>query len=566
LSFNQLRKAKQFVGNEVWLLFWQASFFGFVLFLIESSFIFVLQGFLVAVGLVESSKMLLPSWYPKSLLSAVLILFAFGASRALAYVLKGYLAGRTYQAFMKVQRKRILSYALENAGELPAHEIISVFMERVTQVGGALHGASQLVMIGTTSVLFFVLGLRLAPLELLLGILGMMLVVLPLRSFNVVINASAKALIVEWEEASRSLVQGLKNQFFLKIYGLVPKEVEKGRVSLDRYAQHYDRYYLIANFKNALPVLCGVFIISLITYLSTKYIHTPPIKLVSFFYIFMRLAQGGSEIDMSLSDLRLHFPGLKMLYSWHLKFLAHAQAIKDEQRERSLDEASRIKLLALIRQSGVRVSLRSVTFGFDEKPLFKDLSLLLQRGDVLVIQGESGVGKSTLLSLILGLLIPTQGEVQINEYPAIDAKEIMSNFVGYVGPEPFLISGSVRDNLLYGHTEPSSVSDERIWSALNKAQLSSVIASLPHQLDEMLLESAQLSTGQKQRLAIARALLRDMKMLILDEASANLDEVTEQRFIDSLKELLPELTTVVISHKSTFDRIATQRLLLKRLT
>ncbi len=135
-------------------------------------------------------------------------------------------------------------------------------------------------------------------------------------------------------------------------------------------------------------------------------------------------------------------------------------------------------------------------------------------------------------------------------------------FVAYVGPEPYLISGTVRENLLYGHQSKDQVTDADLWQALGLAQLESEIRSLPGSLDAKLNEQTQMSTGQKQRLAIARALLRKPQMLILDEATANLDGQTEDRFIQCLRPLLPRLTTVIISHKGSFNALATSTIIL----
>jgi len=284
------------------------------------------------------------------------------------------------------------------------------------------------------------------------------------------------------------------------------------------------------------------------------------VKLISFFYIFMRLAQAASESSATLAEFRLQLPGVGKLLLWHQKmFSAEPKMIAEAL---GLDRQKEFHAEVLV--NGIRLDIKNLSFGYDPGHfVLENLSLVAGRGDVLVVQGESGSGKSTLLSLILGLRHPAKGQILLNGIPVEKLRSFLGQYIAYVGPEPYLISGTVRDNLLYGHGE-QKVSDEDLWEALAKAQLVREIKALPNGLNEVLYEHTQLSTGQRQRLAIARAMLRHPRLLILDEASANLDGATEQSFIDGIRSLLPGLTAIIISHKNTFNQIATNRIELRR--
>ena len=274
----------------------------------------------------------------------------------------------------------------------------------------------------------------------------------------------------------------------------------------------------------------------------------------------MRLAQAASESSATLAEFRLQLPGVGKLLLWHQKmFSAEPKMIAEAL---GLDRQKEFHAEVLV--NGIRLDIKNLSFGYDPGHfVLENLSLVAGRGDVLVVQGESGSGKSTLLSLILGLRHPAKGQILLNGIPVEKLRSFLGQYIAYVGPEPYLISGTVRDNLLYGHGE-QKVSDEDLWEALAKAQLVREIKALPNGLNEVLYEHTQLSTGQRQRLAIARAMLRHPRLLILDEASANLDGATEQSFIDGIRSLLPGLTAIIISHKNTFNQIATNRIELRR--
>lgn len=557
-AFSQFRKFKAFLGKRVWRLFIAAIVVGVGLFLIESSFFFVMQGFLRAVNLVDEDKLSLPGWFPRSLLSAILLLTVFGILRGLAYSLKTYVAVITCQVFNRIQRSRILEFGLYHADQVSSHEIVEVFTERVGSAGNSLSGLSGSILNGTSALLLFVLGAKLAPWEMVLGIAMLAALVFPLKWMGAKVHTYGESLISDWREANRLLLEGMRNNFLLRVYGLIPREVERGSDRLGRYELHYRRYYASHAFKNSIPIIAGALEISTLTYLSIHYIGTPPMRLIGFFYIFIRLAQTAAELNSTLSEFRLHLPGTKILYAWHLRML-------EAEANRALTKVSSGTGHSRTYESGVEIELDHVSFSYvPGVPIFKDLNLKVSRGETLVIQGESGTGKSTLLSLILGVAYPDEGTVKVNGIPVKSSRADLCDHLGYVGPDPFLIAGTVRENLFYAHPAPATVNDKALWEALARAQLSNDIANLPQRLEEPLQEHTQLSTGQKQRLAISRALLRAPKLLILDEASANLDSATEGLFIDSLQTALRELTTIIISHKSSFDRIASHKLILKK--
>jgi ATP-binding cassette subfamily B protein/ATP-binding cassette subfamily C protein/ATP-binding cassette subfamily B multidrug efflux pump len=202
------------------------------------------------------------------------------------------------------------------------------------------------------------------------------------------------------------------------------------------------------------------------------------------------------------------------------------------------------------------VSVRGVSFAYDGGPfILRDLDASVTPGGQLAIVGPSGCGKSTLLSLILGFLKPAEGAIDIAGTAPERFCATYAEYIGYVGAEPYVVTGTIRDNVLFGSR--GAYSDEQIWAALAQAALTDVVRALPAGLDSPIRHhDVALSMGQRQRLALARALLPGPALLILDEASANLDEATEEAIADSIRALKGATTTIIVSHKLGLVRYA----------
>jgi thiol reductant ABC exporter CydD subunit len=185
-------------------------------------------------------------------------------------------------------------------------------------------------------------------------------------------------------------------------------------------------------------------------------------------------------------------------------------------------------------------------------------SFTIAAGESVVLVGPSGIGKSTLLGLLLGRLAPTHGQITIDNRPLtdIDPQEWLRSITS-VPQNPFMFSSSVKDNIALSNR---SASTDQIHNALDLALASEFVAELPLGIDSRIgEEGATLSGGQRQRLAIARAVLRDAPLVLLDEFTAHLDPITERGMISSLGGFLENRTAVIVAHReatlSLADRI-----------
>ena len=205
----------------------------------------------------------------------------------------------------------------------------------------------------------------------------------------------------------------------------------------------------------------------------------------------------------------------------------------------------------------------SFTYPHKKAHAIADFNLKVEPGETIALVGHSGAGKSTLLSLIIGFIEPTKGRILLDgrDLHTID-KRSYRRFISVVSQETILFSGTVRENILYG---TQNISDRKLQQATADANALEFIEELPQGLETTIGENGvKLSGGQRQRLAIARALIRDPKVLILDEATASLDTVSESLIQSALLRLMQHRTTFVVAHRFSTIRQANRIVVLSQ--
>ena len=203
------------------------------------------------------------------------------------------------------------------------------------------------------------------------------------------------------------------------------------------------------------------------------------------------------------------------------------------------------------------IEFRDVTFRYPdgEEYVLSHFNLKIPFGSHIAVAGETGAGKSTLVNLICRFFEPTEGQI------LIDGKDVrtrsllwLHSSIGYVLQTPHLFSGTVRDNLTYGK---SDATDEEIYRALDTVSARYLVEKLEHGLDTDVGEGGNLlSAGEKQLISFARAIIADPKILILDEATASVDTITEQKIQSALDKVIKGRTSVVIAHRLSTIRNA----------
>ena len=198
--------------------------------------------------------------------------------------------------------------------------------------------------------------------------------------------------------------------------------------------------------------------------------------------------------------------------------------------------------------SGAEVEIDGVSFSYGSTLALQDVSLTVPQGTVTALIGPSGSGKSTLATLVARFADPDQGSVRIGgiDVRAI-APDVLYRHVSFVLQDPQLLDISVRENIALGRPDAK---DEAIWAAATAARIDDYVRSLPRGLDSVIGEDAHPSGGQAQRIAIARALLVDAPILVLDEATAFTDPEAEAEIQAALTRLVQGKTVLVIAHRA----------------
>lgn len=189
------------------------------------------------------------------------------------------------------------------------------------------------------------------------------------------------------------------------------------------------------------------------------------------------------------------------------------------------------------------------------KNVLNNLNLKVKKGETIALVGESGAGKSTILNLVIGFDFPTEGQMLVDgeDISKIDLRSYRKH-LAVVPQTSILFSGTIRDNITYGIDD---VSEEQLKEVVKAANLTELVNSLPNGLDTVVGEhGGKLSGGQRQRISIARALIRNPKVIVLDEATSALDSISENLIQEALNNLTKDRTTFIVAHRLSTIRDA----------
>ena len=204
------------------------------------------------------------------------------------------------------------------------------------------------------------------------------------------------------------------------------------------------------------------------------------------------------------------------------------------------------------------VEFHEVAFSYDTgRSVLRGLSLEIEANECVAIVGASGAGKTTLVNLLLGFYKPQRGHVYLDGIDVRDLdRGVLRRFFGVVPQEPFLFPESIKQNILYGRLDAT---EEEVVEAARIANIHSFIAAIPEGYNARIGEKGlRVSGGEKQRIAIARAVLRNPRILIFDEATSEIDQHSEELIRDALGEIVKNRTTIIITHRPSMLALASR--------
>ncbi len=334
-----------------------------------------------------------------------------------------------------------------------------------------------------------------------------------------------------------------RDDFFIRNFNITTKKVTKTT--------------LLFSFLTALPekiieTVCVMGIIAIICiklWIGTD-IDTFIPQLSVFALAAFRILPATSKCVGYLQTLVFQRPSLEAAYADMQAFNRY----EENAREYVLAEKRRLadRNVAIEKaEFSKTIEITNINWKYEgsKEEVLHGLSMTVHKGEAVALIGSSGAGKTTLADIILGLLQPQEGSILMDGVDIFAVPDIWSKVIGYVPQSVFLIDDTIRANVTFG-LEQENVTDEEVWSALEKAQIKDYIAGLPKGLDTMVGERGiRFSGGQKQRIAIARALYHDPEILVLDEATSALDGETEEALMEAIDGLHGVKTLIIIAHR-----------------
>lgn len=271
---------------------------------------------------------------------------------------------------------------------------------------------------------------------------------------------------------------------------------------------------------------------------------------ISAFMIYIRLFQQPfTQISQALNQMQTALAAGKRVFD----FLSEEELPSEDEMP--------YKLLKDGKVDG-KVSFENVSFSYDEtREIIHSFSASIKPGMKIAIVGPTGAGKTTMVNLLMRFYEIKAGRIAIND---ISTKEIsrkeLHDIFGMVLQDTWIFEGTIRENLIYNGAD---ISDEEIWNVLKEVKLDHFVESLPEGLDYVIKDGNSISAGQKQLITIARAMLRDSSMMILDEATSNVDTRTEEVIQEAMDKLTKGKTSFVIAHRLSTIRNADMILVMK---
>lgn len=458
--------------------------------------------------------------------------FVYNNQLATQKKLLGTLMRRPYEYYLNLQSGEILNVITTNTVE--TYDLLLILLQFATESIIAVVLSVTILLVDPLMTVF--LGIMLS-----VTMLFIVRIVKPILCRQGLSRENNNILAYQW------LLQAIQGVKEIK----VAQKERFFETSYDASARKSTRaskwYTLMSNVPRLLIEMisvCSMLLLIAILIFLGREIETLIPVLGAFAMSAVKLLPSANRIVGALNSVAYHEPALD-------KLLANMQEIKDFQpiKEKNDFAGSEEELPPLLLNR--EIALHSITYAYPnaETTVLRQVDMSIPIGKSVGIVGASGAGKTTVVDILLGLLIPQQGQV------LADGVDVMTNYsswlshIGYIPQTIFMLDGSIRENVAFGLSN-EEIEDRQIWYALEEAQLAEFVRSLPEGIDTQIGERGmRLSGGQRQRIGIARALYLNPELLIFDEATSALDNETEAAIMESIHSLHGKKTMVIIAHR-----------------
>tara|TARA_A100001015_G_scaffold45173_1_gene49773 strand:+ start:4825 stop:6567 length:1743 start_codon:yes stop_codon:yes gene_type:complete len=290
-----------------------------------------------------------------------------------------------------------------------------------------------------------------------------------------------------------------------------------------------------------LEIIAIMFVVSIsIYFIFYKSSNTELVSILSYIAVAsIRLVPAFTNITSAASSIKYMEPSIDIVEK-HINLVSNLK----EENQKNLESLNIDKNKYNINN----ISVKNLSYNFNhQKKLITNLNLEIKQNEKIGIIGESGAGKSTFLNLLLGLIVPTKGNIKYNDKNIGSDKYFIYNFLGYVPQDTVLFNDTIKNNILLGD---QNLNLDRLHTIIKDLELSELISSLPNGLETQLGERGiNISGGQRQRIGLARALYKDPQVLFLDEATSSLDIESEKKILNNIFNYCKNKILILVSHR-----------------
>tara|TARA_Y100000741_G_scaffold365237_1_gene361195 strand:- start:11241 stop:12959 length:1719 start_codon:yes stop_codon:yes gene_type:complete len=360
--------------------------------------------------------------------------------------------------------------------------------------------------------------------------------------FAIIFLLSTRSKIQKWGKDRQSLAENLlknlseifdgikvikifqKENFFLEVFS-------KNQKNMQSLLQKNDVVLFLPRVMLEYLVLISIMIVLLIAISSGSDLSNKIPIIALYAAAALKLIPSASKIMVSFQNLKFGAPTITRVY----------EEIRIENKFRENQ---------IINNDFKSIKFENISYSYNnDQNIIEDTSITINKGEFIGIKGLSGSGKTTILNIILGLIAPKNGKIFVDEKNVTDSYSNFRNLFSLVSQDVFLFDGSVAKNVAL-EFDKKDIDENKLRNALSLSQLENFIKSAKNNLDTDVGEKGiSISGGQKQRISIARALYRGSKILVLDEATSNLDLETEEKLIHSLSSLKGKKTIIYVTHR-----------------